>query len=171
MTTNEALRKASALFWDYYEFTGKISFRIRGDVLKDEGLDNSTFWTYVCPKLVKDGVLTETPRLDVENVPILNHPTIKMHKTYRAFTFSVNKNKLLETINRKTPQRIEVSTIDLNIDREKGISLPGKSVSYPISGKRFDIVKKLLDVEVVAISELEELTGWDKSDVSRSISK
>ena len=171
MTTDEAIRKATALLWNYHEFTGKSSFRIRGDVLKDEGLDSSTFWTYVCPKLVKDGVLAEWPRLDVENVPTLNHPTIKMYKTLRAYTFSVNKNRLLEAINRKTHLHIEDSKIELAIDREKGISLSDKSVSYPISGKRFDIIKKLLELDVVSISELEELTGWDKSDVSRSISK
>lgn len=71
MTTDETTKRAYKLFWNFYEATGKEEFTIRGDVLKDEGLDNSTFWTLGCPKLVKDGVLTETPRVNLENVPTL----------------------------------------------------------------------------------------------------
>lgn len=95
-----------------------------------------------------------------------------MHKQYRAFLFTIDKNKLLEAINRKEPHlNIQDSKIDIGINDAKGIYLPDKGVNYPISGKRLGIIKKLLETETVSIGEISDLTRWDNADISRAISK
>lgn len=170
MTIDEVKKEALKLLWNSSQSAGKSTFTISGVLLAEHNLDTNTFWTLICPRLVKNGILTEAPRADYgEMIPVAEDKWMEMNKHHITYSFSVDENKLLTAVNQKDkPESVEKITI--NIDEKTGIYLSDGELNYPIHGKRFDIVEALFEGEASG-SDLKKITGWSASDVSRSISK
>lgn len=167
---DEMKKTALKLLWNSSQAAGKSTFTITGALLAEHNLDTSTFWTLICPKLVKSGILTEVPRTDYgDMIPMAEDKWMEMNKHHITYSFSVDEGKLLTAVNQKDKAE-NIEKIEINIDKKTGLYLSDGELNYPIHGKRFEIVETLLEGEATG-DYLKKMTGWTASDVSRNISK
>ncbi len=169
MAIDDIKREALNVLWNFHQVTGENNFTITGDILEEHGLNTDTFWTLICPRLVKNGILVQLPKPDYgDMIPIAEEKWLKMNQKFIKYSFVVNNDKLFTVINQKNLSHNR-EKIDVNIDQRKGIYLSDGELSYPISGRRFNIVSKLTEEEIIFGNELEDLTGWNMSDISHNI--
>jgi len=66
MALSEQMSQAIDLFWSLYKGFGSNEIKISSLILRENGLENSTFWEVICPEWKEEGVIESIPLPDME---------------------------------------------------------------------------------------------------------